>query len=283
MKISTFLIFFLLFYGCIYQNSTSESSKNEILGEETNQDIVFKSINDIHVPKGYKKSVYTEGVFAFYLNHLPLKKDKTVYLFNGEKKKNQKAQYAILDISVGEQDLQQCADGVMRLRAEYLFLNKLYDKIHFNTTEGSLMRYTDWANGNHNLLNPHSISDKLTPNADTSYAQFLKYMNFVFAYASTLSLENEMKPVKNISEIEAGDVFIKGGTPGHAMIVMAVAINPTTKKKIFLLAQSYMPAQDIHILINPVDHLLSPWYSEEIIGELVTPEWDFMLSELHRF
>ncbi len=142
------------------------------MGEKNNEAIVFKSVNDIPVPKGYKKVAHTEGGIAFYLNHIPLKKDKTVYLFNGEKKKNQAAQYAVLDISVGERDLQQCADAVMRLRAEYLFSNKMYDKIHFNTTEGSIMRYIDWANGNHNLLKTNAISDKLITNADTTYAQF---------------------------------------------------------------------------------------------------------------
>ncbi|MDR3713868.1 MAG: DUF4846 domain-containing protein [Puia sp.] len=58
--------------------------------------------------------------FGEWLRSIPLKKDKTVYLYDGSRKQNQSAQFAVLDISVGKEDLQQCADAVMRLRAGYL-------------------------------------------------------------------------------------------------------------------------------------------------------------------
>ncbi len=51
--------------------------------------------------------------------------------------------------------------------------------------------------------------------------------------------------------------------------------------RIYLLAQSYMPAQDIHIVKNPADGSLSPWYqadASEITIE--TPEWMFKTNEL---
>ena len=68
---------------------------------------------------------------------------------------------------------------------------------------------------------------------------------------------------------------------GHAMIVMDVAENPKTKDKAFLLAQSYMPAQDIHIVRNPIG---GAWYRLEALGnQLNTPEWTFPLTALHRF
>ena len=67
-------------------------------------------------------------------------------------------------------------------------------------------------------------------------------------FCGSVSLSRELKTKSNIHEIQAGDVFIKGGTPGHAEIVLDVAVNKKTGKKIFLLAQSYMPAQEIHIL-----------------------------------
>jgi hypothetical protein len=87
-----------------------------------------------------------------------------------------------------------------------------------------------------------------------------------------------------IQNIQPGDVFIKGGSPGHAVIVVDVAVNPSTGKNIFLLAQSFMPAQDIHVLINPADTVLSPWYKADPSTEkFSTPEWDFYTNELRRF
>lgn len=108
-------------------------------------------------------------------------------------------------------------------------------------------------------------------------------MDLVFTYAGTWSLEKEMQAVKDINQMQIGDVFIKGGSPGHAVIVLDIAENPQTKEKIFLLAQSYMPAQDIQVLINPNDAKLSPWYSINFTNELVTPEWTFEKKQLKRF
>lgn len=58
------------------------------------------------------------GSFGAWLRTLPLKKGTTVYLYNGRPKENQDAQFAVVDISVGQEDLQQCADAVMRLHAQ---------------------------------------------------------------------------------------------------------------------------------------------------------------------
>lgn len=274
-----FFIYFIINLACTFKKSDS------IKEHFNSKDIIEvpSKVNEIPPPKGYKKVPHTEGVFADYLGKINLKKDRTVYLYNGEKKGNQSAQFAVLDISVSNRDLQQCADAVMRLRAEYFYGKKMYDKIRFNSVEGKIMRYVDWANGSRNLLKINNLNAPLKSSADVSRPQFLKYMDFVFAYASTLSLEKELKPVSTVSDIQVGDVFIKGGSPGHAVIVMAVAKNEATGKKTFLLAQSYMPAQDIHILVNPADQSLSPWYSEDFGNELVTPEWVFKRTALRRF
>ena len=54
-------------------------------------------------------------------------------------------------------------------------------------------------------------------------------------------------------------------------------------KKIFLLAQSYMPAQDIHVLVNPMDENLSPWYEVNEENKILTPEYLFYRNELKRW
>ena len=81
-------------------------------------------------------------------------------------------------------------------------------------------------------------------------------MDTVFAWAGTHSLERELKPAA-LAGIAAGDVFIKGGFPGHAVLVADVVENRATGEKRFLLLQSYMPAQDIHVLKNPAGRRLA--------------------------
>ena len=42
-----------------------------------------------------------------------------------------------------------------------------------------------------------------------------------------------------------------------------------------------MPAQDIHIVKNPTEPALSPWYSANVTGAtLETPEYTFSINEL---
>lgn len=101
-------------------------------------------------------------------------------------------------------------------------------------------------------------------------------------FAGTLSLSKELKP-KDLSDIEIGDVFIYGGTPGHAVIIVDMAIHELTGERIFMMAQSYMPAQDIHVLKNIENESISPWYSSQIDNLLSTPSWTFESNELMSF
>lgn len=66
---------------------------------------------------------------------------------------------------------------------------------------------------------------------------------------------------------------------------LADTIHPNAGKKVFLLAQSYMPAQQIHIFVNPTSRNLSPRYelTETDTGKLYTPEWIFEKKDLKRF
>lgn len=240
------------------------------------------TIGELPLPDGYRRINQASGSFGEWLRHVPLKKDKTVYLYNGEKKPNQSAQFAVLDISVGKKDLQQCADAVMRLYAEYRYAGTEYQQISFNATDGTAMDYSSWMKGYRFIVKQGRLQKVLTAAPAEGRACFESYLQTVFSYAGTLSLSKELKDIRDIKDMMPGDVFIKGGSPGHAVIVVDVAYNVVTKQKIFLLAQSYMPAQDIHILKNPTDNL-SPWYSSEFAATLYTPEWIFQKDQLKKF
>ena len=115
---------------------------NPSLLPENKDTIIYESVSEIPVPKGYLRIKNGTNTFALWLGNVKLKKDKRVYLYNGLPKRNQAAQYAVLDISVGNQDLQQCADAVMRLRAEYLYINGRFDEISFSDNDGKKYTFT---------------------------------------------------------------------------------------------------------------------------------------------
>jgi hypothetical protein len=231
-------------------------------------------------PKGFTREDDKATYFDDFLRNLSLKPSGTkVLTYAGNTKYPDDVYEAVLDIDVGNKDLQQCADAVMRLRAEYLFANKLYDKIHFDFTNGKKAEYIKYAEGYRYNLKTNTWNK--TANKDYAYPTFRKYMDLVFNYAGSLSLSRELTTVANSNDIKPGDLFIKGGSPGHAVMVVDVAIDPKSKQKVFMIAQSYMPAQNIHVLKSNTES--SPWYSADFGSVLKTPEWTFYKGQLMRF
>lgn len=205
-----------------------------------------------------------------------------MHYYSGEEKSN-KVAAAVLIYDVGNKDLQQCADAVMRLRAEYLYKSKQFDLLHFNFTSGFKADYSKWRSGYRISVKGNNVGWVKTTKESESYQSFREYLNIVFTYAGTASLTKELKQI-SLSQMQIGDVFIKGGSPGHAVIVIDMAVNPKTNKKVFMIAQSYMPAQDIHILINQNKPAISPWYDlVDLAAEIETPEWTFDKNQLKRF
>ncbi len=250
-------------------------------------DIENMLVNRIPCPDGFVRTTEVVNSYADWLRHLPMLDGRgEVKLYNGSLKKNQSAHHAIINIDVGNKDLQQCADAVMRLRAEFLFSQKQFQKIKFTYTSGNVYNYKSYCEGFRWVVKDNKVSSTYaSPNIPTDRKSFMDYMQSVFNYCGTLSLSKELKKIEPITEIRIGDVFILGGSPGHAVIVVDMAENKTTGDKVFLIAQSYMPAQQMHVLINPNSDAYSPWYSVKEIGEgtLFTPEWDFAPGSLMRF
>ena len=240
-------------------------------------------VTQIAPPDGYTRQSVEAGSFAAWLRGLPLLADGTpVLLHDGQRKGRQDVHAAVIDIDIGRRDLQQCADAVMRLRAEYLYSKQQYDLITFNYTSGDHVPFSRWIDGERPVVQGNDVIWKGANATGSSYSQFRRYLQQIFIYAGTASLSRELKPVHSLAEVEIGDVFIQGGFPGHAVIVLDLAMD-TAGKKMMLLAQSYMPAQNIHILVNKTDGDVSPWYDTEFGDILYTPEWTFKSTDLRRF
>ncbi len=237
----------------------------------------------INTPAGYSRVSTTVNSFGNYLQNLKLKLDGSpVHYFDGRIKYNNNVYIAVIDMNIGNKDLQQCADAVMRLRAEYMYQNKMENKIHFTFTNGCRVDYCKWMQGYRIVFAGNKTNWVKKEDPSNTYESFLRYLDLIFTYCGTLSLSRELTKV-NYLDLKAGDVLIKGGSPGHAEIVMDVAQNKEGKK-VYLLAQSYMPAQETQILTNPNNPDISPWYELSVDKtEIITPEYNFTVSQLMRF
>jgi len=97
----------------------------------------------------------------------------------------------------------------------------------------------------------------------------------VWGYAGTWSLKQYDTVEINIRQMQVGDMFLIGGFPGHAMSVIDMIENDKGSKK-FMLAQSFMPAQEQHILLNPNTN--NVWFNS--VSEI---PWNFSNKDLRRF
>lgn len=234
-------------------------------------------------PAGFSRISFANNAFANYLQNLPLKPyGSMVKYFNGQTKESNRIYDAVVNLPIGKKDLHQCADAVIRLRAEWLFTTNQFEKICFNFTNGFRACYSEWMKGRRIAVSGNRVWWTDSGQPANSYESFWKYLETVFTYAGTLSLSSELATIP-LSQLSVGDVFIQGGSPGHAVIIVDMAMNKNTGEKLFLLAQSYMPAQEIQVLKNPNNAINTPWYSATFVQELITPEWTFRATDLKRF
>ena len=268
----------------IQDNSSTIELPNEISSEDTvyENSPKWSAINEnginivsrINTPEHFTREEVVEDSFADFVRNYSLKEyESEVLLFNGDEKKNQTSHIAVFDMPLVKGDLQQCADSIMRIYAEYYYTQKRFEKIRFHFVNGFLCDFQTWANGYRVAVNGNDTSWVKKEKYSDSTETFEEYLKMVFSYSSTLSMQQESE-LKNIDNLKIGDVFLKAGSPGHVVMVVDVCKNDRGEKA-FLLAQGYMPAQEFHILKNPVDEN-NPWYYvEELEFPFTTPEYIF--------
>ena len=197
-----------------------------------------------------------------WLRTLPLLPAGTqVHLYNGQPKAEQRFHAAVVRLDVGKEDLQQCADAVMRLRAEFQSSFTSRGPIKFLLCSGKTLVYD-------NNIATRSLYD---------------YLREVYSFANTESLAKQLRPVARLSLAQPGDVLITPGAPGHAALVLDIAENFVTHERYALLGQSFMPAQQFHVLLNKPRLGLGAWYKLEDGRPVELPEWTFAPDALKRF
>ncbi len=194
--------------------------------------------------------------WPYFLQHLPAQ-NGPILDFRGNLVSNQGKHAAIINYDVGKSDLQQCADALMRIRAEYLFSQLMFDEIGFHFTSGGYYSWTDYCKGIRPVSSGNGLRFlRIAGQSGKSHQSLRKYLDIVYAYANTISLCKELKPAE---KLQVGSVIIFPGSPGHCCMIMDEAINGN-KDTVYKLVEGYMPAQSIYILSNPYEPSLSPWY-----------------------
>jgi len=280
--------------GCVPNSAESDPSIAEQENVQSTPAHVPQELNTnpngseiksrIQPPDGFNWVEEEEGSMGQFLQNLKLKPSGSQILdYTGTPIDNQSEHAAVLDIDVGDKNLQQCADAVIRLRAEYLWHHNRQSEIAFHFTSGDLCRWEDYRDGVRPSITGNNVRFSKTATLDRSYANFRKYLNLVFTYAGTISLDKETRRLGTDETLEPGDILITPGSPGHVVIIVGHAQN-ANGKNIYLLAESYMPAQSIHIVTNPYNSSISPWYElKPTTDPVTTARYSFATGNFRRF
>jgi len=175
-------------------------------------------------PADFERIAVSDGSFGAYLRSLPLEPaGAPVLLFDGRRKSRDDVHAAVIDLDVGPRDLQQCADSILRLRAEYLFGIGRLDDIAFHFTSGFLCAFARWRAGDRVTVNGSAVAWTGGGAPDSSHDALRRYLDVVFTYAGTRSLPLDLVRAPRDSPMAPGDVYLRAGSPGHAMVVVDVA------------------------------------------------------------
>jgi hypothetical protein len=288
MKKLLFLIILTTILSC---NNDKTSSKLNSKNENSNSEDLIQINKDKNTikerfspPKDYEWIEEKPSSFGYFIENFKLKPyGSQILKYDGTPIATQHLHEAVFDIDTGTQDLQQCADAVIRLRAEYLFKAKRFDEIKFHFTSGDLVSWNDYKNGIRAFVNGNSVSFKKIVEFDDSYKNFRNYLDLIFNYAGTISLNKEMKPVADNSDLKTGDILITPGSPGHVVFIAGTCQNKEGKK-LYLLGEGFTPAQSIHLLSNPFDRNISPWYNLDVDNsETKTARYIFNPTNFRQF
>ncbi|HWI93403.1 MAG TPA: DUF4846 domain-containing protein [Flavisolibacter sp.] len=227
------------------------------------------------IPDTSKK--YDANSWQYFLRHLPVV-DEPIVDYRGKQISNQKKHIGIIPYDVGASDLQQCADALMRLRAEYLFQQKRFNEIGFHFVSGDYYTWSGYCKGLRPVAKGSGVKFISVSPSEKNHESLRKYLDIVYSYASTISLSKELKTA---NDFEIGTVIIYAGSPGHCFIIIDETINKSGEK-VFKLAEGYTPAQSIYVLRNLNEEGFSPWYKLKK-GVIETASYHFDNYKLGKF
>ena len=236
-------------------------------------------------PVGFERAAAPAGSFASFLRTLPLLPDgapvvdyRGAPLHAGGHHPNI---VAVADLDVGKRDLQHCADVILRLHAEWRYGTGARD-LTYRAVSGQTLSYARWLAGERSVVDGKKLVFRpLAAPAKDDHAIFRTWLDDVFSWAGTASIERDGKQVA-LADVRGGDFFVMSGSPfGHSVLVLDVATAPDGRRAL-LLGQSYMPAQSFQVL-RPADSGPAWFVVAPDQAEVQTPFWrPFPVSSLRR-
>jgi hypothetical protein len=235
---------------------------------------------------GYVRIGAPAESFQSFLRNYPLKPSGSPVLLHDGSERADAGAAAVLKVNLGQKNHEGPAGAVLRLVSEYLFEQSRFSRISFTLGAQFDFSFDTWAEGKILQVDGNSIKWVSGGNSSSGRENFTQYLQMLFRYVSIDTLKKDMSLIADgeISPIEVGDIFLGTDASGKPICVMVadLASAGAGGGRIMLLMEGGLPAQEAHIVQNPVDSALSPWYACENTGKLQTPGAEIDLGQRYR-
>ena len=219
--------------------------------------LAARTVGSIPLPDGFQRVAVDSNSFGGWLRTLPLLPPASPVLdYRGRIRKGaaDSTVAAVIDLDIRGRKLMQCMDILLRLRSDYLRTQGRADEIVFHLPDRTPLRWHDWRHG----WRPRQVGSdfplRQTAAADASDEAFEHYLRTIFYHSHTQIFYHTL-PSVSPAELRPGDIIIKRGTRGHAVIILDMARN-AAGDYLALFAQGDTPACQLHILSY---HHGQPW------------------------
>jgi len=173
--------------------------------------------------------------------------------------------HASFNLRPGNTDFNEGNNQIIRLLAEFNWFNKKYKRIVFSNYYDRQISYKEWLKFNYEYK-------------EESYESLWAYLNSLFSDGSAKFPET----VKvKADDIQIGDIFMSDNYFEKVVIVVDIAEDKLTGRKIVVLAQGSKNLPGLHILLNSSNTYLEKWFETD--GVIFTPEGNFDINDLRRF
>lgn len=241
----------------------------------------------VNPPMGYTRIYAAEGSFSDFLRKYPVRvAGAEVMRHDGTARQDAQAA-AVLDVTLGKKNHEGPAGAIARLIAEYLYAQERYSDLSFTIGKSFDFSFDRWRQGK--VLKSSGSQLEWTDGGQDSNGEenFKAYLSTLFVYISMSTLQKDLVKIEDVDaeEIQVGDIFIAKNSEGreHAVMVADLCNNDETGERLMLLVQGGTPAQQLHIVDNPSDASIAPWYPCGFASELSTPDLTLDIEKRYRF
>jgi hypothetical protein len=216
-------------------------------------------------PPSCERVEAVDGSYAAYLRNLPLEpRGSVVHDFEGNVVDWGHALGAVLDIDLiktnRHADLQQCADLAVRLWGEHSWQVGAADRLAFSLQNGQSLSWIDWRRGTRGIVTGNRHVFARTAKPDATHANFRAYLGYVMAWLGSAGIKAHAATVSE-DGLRPGDLFVQNSTGAIGHVTILADICERAGERRYLVVQSYMPAQDGHVVLPAAGEGEGAWFT----------------------